>query len=107
MTVKDDGLGEALHTIWRKGVDSRAAHRIWEEIREMPNEDWDAYLETVRAWFLVPTLRVEYLRGLRDARDAGPEVIDSTGGSFNRGFEEACEAWIDIINTLIEKEERI
>ena len=40
-------LAEGLHAGYRKAIDCEQAMPIWQLIREMPNEDWGAYVEYV------------------------------------------------------------
>lgn len=40
-------LGEAIHVGWRKGVDHETAHEIWSLIRDMPDEEYVAYVEYI------------------------------------------------------------
>lgn len=51
---QNDGLGESLHTAWRKGTDSPYAPAIHRLISEMQPDDWHHYVAWVRwAWGVV------------------------------------------------------
>ncbi len=50
--AEDSGLGELLHTAWRKGTDDKDATAIWRSIDKLEPAVWDGYVETVAYYLL-------------------------------------------------------
>jgi hypothetical protein len=46
-------VGEAVHTAFRKGGQSREADQIWKLIQQMPDDDWGRVVDFIKYGFEV------------------------------------------------------